>query len=125
MSFSIKPYRRLLVQYLQPSWPWVVLLAVLLFGNMGLQLVNPQIMRRFVDTALAGGALETLVRAGFSFIGVALAQQVVSALATYLSERVGWSATNALRADLARHCLHRAGHHRPAGQRGRPTLGGG
>ena len=106
MNISIKPYWRLLVQYLKPSWPWVVLLAVLLFGNMGLQLLNPQIMRRFIDTALAGGALETLVQAGLSFIGIALAHQVVSVLATYLSERVGWSATNALRADLARHCLH-------------------
>ena len=106
MSISIKPYGRLLVQYLKPSWPWVVLLAVLLFGNMGLQLVPPQIMRRFIDTAREGGTLETLVRAGLSFIGIALAQQVVSVLAMYVGERVGWSATNALRADLARHCLH-------------------
>jgi len=106
MNLRIKPYWRLLVQYLKPSWPWVMLLTVLLFGNMGLLLVNPQIMRRFVDTALAGGALETLVRVGLMFIGIALVQQVVSTLATYISERVGWSATNALRADLARHCLH-------------------
>jgi ABC-type multidrug transport system fused ATPase/permease subunit len=106
VNTPIKPYWRLLVQYLKPSWPPVMLLAVLLFCSLGLQLANPQIMRRFIDTALAGGALQTLLRAGLSFIGVALVQQVVSVLATYLGERVGWSATNALRADLARHCLH-------------------
>jgi ATP-binding cassette subfamily B protein len=106
MNSPIKPYWRLLVQYLSPVRPWVVLLTVLLFGSMGLQLANPQIMRRFIDTALSGGALETLVRAGLLFIGIALVQQVVSVLATYLSQRVAWSATNALRADLVRHCLY-------------------
>ena len=39
------------------------------------------------------------------FSGVALGQQVVSVLATYFGQRVAWTATNALRADLARHCL--------------------
>lgn len=39
------------------------------------------------------------------FIGIALVQQVVAVLATYTSENVGWTATNALRADLAQHCL--------------------
>ena len=34
-----------------------------------------------------------------------LAQQIVSVLATYVSENVGWTATNALRQDVASHCL--------------------
>ena len=37
---------------------------------------------------------------------VALVQQVFNVVATYTSGRVGWTATNALRGDLARHCLH-------------------
>jgi ABC-type multidrug transport system fused ATPase/permease subunit len=82
------------------------MLAILLFGGIGLQLVLPQITRDFIDTTRAGGALETSVRAGLLFIGVALVHQVVSVSAAYLGERVGWTATNALRTDLARHCLH-------------------
>jgi ABC-type multidrug transport system fused ATPase/permease subunit len=84
----------------------VALLAVLLFGNIGLQLINPQIMRRFIDAALAGQDLEGLTTMALSFIGVALLQQIISVTATYVSENVGWTATNQLRYDLARHCLY-------------------
>jgi ATP-binding cassette subfamily B protein len=105
MNIPLKQYWTLLVNYLKPQWRWAALLAVLLLGNIGLQLLNPQIMRYFIDTAQAGGARETLLRAALSFIGIALVQQVVSVLATYTSENVAWTATNALRADLAQHCL--------------------
>jgi ATP-binding cassette subfamily B protein len=105
MKLSFKQYRNLLVKYLKPQWPRVTWLAVLLFGSIGLQLVNPQIMRHFIDTAQAGGASATLLRAALLFTGVALVQQVTSVLATYVSENVAWTATNALRADLADHCL--------------------
>src|SRR5688572_29421659 len=43
--------------------------------------------------------------AGGLFIGVALLQQIAAVGATYFSEHVGWTATNALRADLLLHCL--------------------
>jgi ATP-binding cassette subfamily B protein len=105
MKIPLKRYWDLLVNYLKPQRPRATLLAVLLLGNIGLQLVNPQIMRHFLDTAQAGGATETLLRAALLFTGVALIQQVVSVLATYVSENVAWTATNALRADLAEHCL--------------------
>ena len=36
---------------------------------------------------------------------IALVQQAVNVVAVYTSGRVGWTATNALRGDLARHCM--------------------
>src|SRR4029079_7875022 len=39
------------------------------------------------------------------FLLVALVQQASAVSATYLSETIGWTATNALRAELLRHCL--------------------
>ena len=98
--------RHLLVNYLRPQWSRVLLLSALLFGNIGLQLVNPQIMRNFIDTARGGSEAGNLWRSALWFMGVALMQQIVSVWATYVSERVGWTATNALRADLAEHCLY-------------------
>jgi ATP-binding cassette subfamily B protein len=106
MAASIQPYRKLLARYLKSQWLLASLLAALLFSNIILQLVNPQIMRRFIDTVQAGGALQTLLDVALLFLGVAVAQQMVSVLATYVSENVGWTATNALRADLAEHCLN-------------------
>ena len=104
-STSFSQYARLFSRYLMPLWRKVLLLAVLLFGNLALLLTIPQILRFFIDSATGSGSLDALLLAAVVFLGVALAQQVLSVLATYLSEDVGWSSTNALRVDLARHCL--------------------
>ena len=105
MKIPLRAYGELLASYLRPQWRRAALLAVMLFGGIGLQLVSPQITRRFIDLAQASAASATLLRLALAFIGVALLQQVVSLSATYLSEDIGWTATNGLRADLAHHCL--------------------
>jgi len=110
MKIPLKQYWTLLIDYLRPQWPMAVALAALVLTNIGLQLVNPQIMRTFIDVAtthtLAAAETATkLLRASLLFIGVGLAQQIVSLAATYFGETVGWKSTNALRADLADHCL--------------------
>lgn len=102
----MKQYWDLLEKHIQPQRGRFILLAVLMFGSIGLQVINPQIMRTFIDTALAGGALNTLTLAAVAFIGIALVQQGVAVGVTYLGENVAWTATNALRAELARHCLN-------------------
>jgi ABC-type multidrug transport system fused ATPase/permease subunit len=71
-----------------------------------LRVFAPQIMRAFIDSALAGAALQILTWTALAFIGVALLQQVISVGVTYLGENVAWTATNALRAELAWHALN-------------------
>jgi ATP-binding cassette, subfamily B, bacterial len=105
MKIPLKQYAQLLSQYLRPQWPAAVLLGVLLFSNIALQLISPQIIRKFIDSALAGATMETLTRLAIWFISLALIQQVVSVLGRYLSENIAWKATNVLRSDLADHCL--------------------
>ncbi len=105
MKISFRKYWELLSKYLRPRWRTVALLAVLLFGGIGLQLVNPQIVRYFIDTATSGGETSALTAAAAIFIGVAVVRQAFSVGATWFSETVGWNATNDLRADLALHCL--------------------
>ena len=83
----------------------MALASLLILTNIGLQLVNPQIMRYFIDEAVAGNPLRNLMVAAGIFVAVALVQQVIGVLATYTSGQVGWNATNALRSDLARHAL--------------------
>jgi ATP-binding cassette, subfamily B, bacterial len=105
MSSMFSENRAFLVQYLAPQRGRVVVLTVLLFGSIGLQLANPQVLRRFIDEATGQGAVSTLINTGIIFICVALLQQIVSVGATYFSENVGWTATNNLRADLLHHVL--------------------
>ena len=98
-------YRALLVRYLRPLKAQAAALAVLLLASIGLQLVQPQILRAFIDAATTGTDADYLRNAALLFIGLAIVQQAAAVLATYFSERVGWSATNALREDLMLHCL--------------------
>lgn len=102
---SLKQYWKLLVTYLKSQWPKVALLAGLLLAGIGLDLVNPQILRRFIDTASSDSALDSLTNAALIFLGLVFITQLVTALAAYFSEDVGWTATNNLRADLTLHCL--------------------
>ena len=105
MRPSLQLYWRLLVRYLRPQLGQTLLLLLILCINILLQLINPLIMRRFLDSALAGGSMELLTRLALLFIGIAAVQQVAVVGSTVLAENVGWRATNALRRDLARHCL--------------------
>ncbi len=77
MKLPVRRYFALLVTYLKPLWRRVLLLALLLLAGIGLQLLNPQILASFIDTAIAGGATTTLLLAGALFTGVALANQGV------------------------------------------------
>ena len=104
-NLSLKRYWDLLSRHIRPVRGAFLLLGMLLLGNIGLQIVNPQIMRIFIDAALAGEAYRRLLMAALAFISVALLQQVVSVGVTYLGQSVAWTATNALRAELAQHCL--------------------
>ena len=104
-KISPQQYWQLLLDYLRPQRARVFWLALLLLGNIVLQLANPQILRLFLDTALAGGAMAMLTNLAIWFIVIALVQQAMAIGVTYLGENVGWTATNLLRYDLARHCL--------------------
>lgn len=106
MSLPMRAYWDLLSQYIKPQRGRFILMAILLLSSIALQVVNPQIMRGFIDAALAGAPLTQLVGAALAFLAIALLQQAFAVGVVYLSETVAWNATNALRSDLAQHCLH-------------------
>lgn len=105
MQVSLQTYGALLRRYLRTQKASVAGLALLLLGSMGLRLAGPQVIRAFIDQATANAPADALARLALLFAGVALVTQLASVGATYLSERVAWTATNALRLDLALHCL--------------------
>jgi ATP-binding cassette subfamily B protein len=106
MTIPLKAYWELLARHIRPQKGRFILLTILLVGSIGLRVVNPQIMRSFIDSALAGEALRILINDAVLFIGIALLQQVVAVSVTYMGENVAWTATNALRAELAWHALN-------------------
>jgi ABC-type multidrug transport system fused ATPase/permease subunit len=99
------PYLVLFRRYVAPRWPRAALLGVLLLASIGLQLAGPQLLRFFIDSAIAGAPVETLAIVALAFTAVALVMQLLTAWSEYVGEDLGWTATNALRADLALHLL--------------------
>lgn len=91
--------------YLRPQALRVALLLACLLSCIGLELWAPMLLRRFIDTATAGGGLHLLWLIAAAFILVNLLARAIRIGMTYVSEQVGWTATNRLRGDLAQHCL--------------------
>jgi len=102
---SVGHYYEMLSRYLLPQKRTLIGLTVLLLASIALQLINPQIIRYFIDTAQSDSTLTPLYYAAALFIGFSLFQQLVSVVATYVSENLAWCTTNQLRGDLAEHGL--------------------
>ena len=102
---SLKAYIRLLAEHARPQKGRFLILSLLMLGGIGLRVLAPQVMRSFIDTALAGGDARGLTLRALAFIGMALLQQVVSVGVTYEGQSLAWTATNELRAELAGRAL--------------------
>jgi ATP-binding cassette subfamily B protein len=101
----LSAYRGLLETYLWPHRALLAWLTLLLLASIAVQVASPQLLGVFIDTALHGAPLQQLIVLAVVFLAASLVQQGLLIGATYFSERVAWTATNALRADLTRHCL--------------------
>lgn len=99
------PYIDLFRRYVAPQWRRTALLGVLILASIALELVGPQLLRSFIDGAIGGAELDALATIALAFVAVALVTQLLTAWSQYVGEDLGWTATNALRADLALHCL--------------------
>ena len=106
MKIPFQQHWELLSKYIQPQKIRFSLLSFLLLTSIGMQVINPQVMRFFIDTTQTSQDAQILLLAALVFISIAVLQQVVAVSATYVGENVAWTATNALRAEMARHCLN-------------------
>lgn len=94
-----------LIQYLRPV-KWRMLgLFLLLLATTALQLVQPQLVQRFIDEATGHGALSALLTLAGLYLAVAVLNQLVTVGVDYLGNDVSWRATNRIRSVLLRHCL--------------------
>ncbi|MFN2110090.1 MAG: ABC transporter ATP-binding protein [Anaerolineae bacterium] len=106
MNIPLKNYWDLLSRHIRPQMVHFIALTVLLLSSIGLQVFNPQIMRNFIDAAQSGAEMRVLLTSAVLYIGLALTQQAVAIGASYFGENVAWTATNALRGEMARHCIY-------------------
>ena len=97
--------RRLLAHYMLPQWPRVALLGLLSFSGTGLDVLNPQVMRRFVDGAVAGDAMPVLLGLGGIYLAIAVSSELLWIGESHLAQLAAWTATNELRAEATAHLI--------------------
>lgn len=105
MSNQQKTSMTWLLRYLKQVKGRVILLLFLLLGSTGLQLINPQIIQRFIDAAAGSGGMAELLELAALFLVLAVFHQLLGVAVTYLGNDVAWRTTNRLRSDLLKHCL--------------------
>ncbi|QSO50758.1 ABC transporter ATP-binding protein [Alicyclobacillus curvatus] len=94
-----------LIRYLKPVKGRMLTLLVLLLVTTALQLINPQIVQHFIDTASSHGAITSLLWLAGLYLIIAVINQLATVAVSYLGNDVAWRATNTLREDLVRHTL--------------------
>ena len=80
----------LLRYYLRPHRLQMIALWLLMLGMLAAQLVNPQIIGRFLDAAESGQPLNVLVGAAGLFILIAVIEQLMGLVGAYVGSDVGW-----------------------------------
>lgn len=96
---------RLLTAYLRPERRRLGALVAILVVAMVLPLAGPLLVGAFVDAALDGEPLGTLLRLAGLFLVATLAGDALQLVVTWLSVRMAWRVGNRLRTDLCRHAL--------------------
>lgn len=96
---------KLLASYLSGRKALVAGLGIVILGSNGLRLVNPLILRSFIDAVAGGATGSQLYRHAGIFIALALAVQGLAVAAAWLGQDLGWKATNDLRLDVMRSCM--------------------
>jgi ATP-binding cassette, subfamily B, bacterial len=92
-------------RYVAPQSAAIALMAAVLLTSIGLALAGPQIVSHFIQRAENGATTATLLQITILYLIIVVAQQAMTTAARYSSARVGWTATNQIRGDLAAHVL--------------------
>ncbi|MCK4847958.1 MAG: ABC transporter ATP-binding protein [Candidatus Heimdallarchaeota archaeon] len=114
MKIPFTKYWVLLRKYLAPYKANIVILFTFLVLSTSFQLINPQIIKYYIDTfgLLDNGLISLnktksiLFEAAIFYMLIAIFQQLLYVSSVYISVRLSWNATNKLRSDLASHCLN-------------------
>ena len=85
----VRSYLQLLARHLRPQGGRVAVLAALVAASIALQLAGPQLVKTFIDRAVAGRPAGELVRIAGVFIGLTVTHQGVAVGAAYLAETIG------------------------------------
>ena len=91
---------KLIVRYVRPSWPALILVVLFQFAQSVLSLMLPTINARLIDEGVLRGDTDTIWRLGFLMLGLSLGQVAANILAILFGARLAMRAGRDLRADI-------------------------
>jgi hypothetical protein len=80
----------LLLTYLRPLWVRVLTLGLLVAATTAFQLLNPQVLRFYLDTAQAGGpqVMGLLVAAALAYLAIGFVQKGTGLLTSWNGDQI-------------------------------------
>ena len=103
---SSKDLGSFLFRYLKRQRKRLCFLAAVLSLSIAASLAGPQILKAYIDQATSEvPSRDLLIGFAVAFCLVAIAQQGLSLVSEFISQKVAWLSTNRLRSELLRHCI--------------------
>lgn len=99
-------YFKFLRRYLKNQWFYIVILLLVIICSISIQLAGPIIISKFIDATVYGSKSGALLELAVIYLGISMINILLSIVITYITQRIGWRATNKLRVDLVRNCIN-------------------
>lgn len=94
-----------IIKYLKNQRSTMISLAVFFIANIVLQIVTPQVLSYFIDSAVSRKTLKYISLIVLIYLGTIILKMVVSVCESYFAKRFGWKITNSFRKDVLAHFL--------------------
>lgn len=94
-----------IMKYLKNQRKTMIVLSVLLVGNIALQIVVPQVLSYFIDSAKSGKSFKYIRLIVLIYLGTIILKMAMGVCESYFAQRFGWMITNSFRRDVLSHFL--------------------
>lgn len=105
MKINLKDYVALLKKYLVREKGGLAVLFAVLVLNVVVETAKPRLLGEFIDQVATAVPLESIYVLALLFLLLTVVKQGIGVLIAWLSQNIGWRATNGLRIDLTAHAM--------------------
>lgn len=105
MKINLKDYVALLKKYLVREKGGLAMLFIVLIVNVLVETAKPRLLGQFIDQVTTDVPLSSIYTIALLFLLLTAAKQGIGVLIAWLSQNIGWRATNGLRIDLTDHAM--------------------
>lgn len=105
MKINLKDYVALLKNYLLREKGGLAVLFAVLVLNVLVETAKPRLLGEFIDQVATSVPLDSIYVLALLFLLLTAVKQGIGVLIAWLSQNIGWRATNGLRIDLTAHAM--------------------